>query len=284
LNQLWLAETRTAAVARGDRLLLTGEYGNFTVSSAPYTLLADYVRLGRWGDWLHEAIAIAKAGDARLRGIAATSFGPWVPGPLWRLVRGLSSRPEVSAFTAINPLRAADLERRREALGIGLAARSRNYVKRTLRAITFYDYGAYRKGANAGWGLDERDPTSDRRLLEFCLSLPLEMLLKDGVRRPLARAALADRLPPEVLDEKRKGLQAADWHWTMTRDLPAMRDLLEEIAAEPAAAALLDIPSLRRWITDFPQQGWEAPHITARYRDALLNALTAGHFILHASR
>jgi asparagine synthase (glutamine-hydrolysing) len=159
-NQLWLAETRSAVAAGGDRLLLTGEYGNFTVSSAPYTLLADYVRRGRWGDWLHEAVSIARAGDARVRGIAATSFGPWVPGPLWKLVRGFSSRPEVSAFTAIHPSRATDVERRREALGIGLAARSKNYVKRTLRAMTFYDYGQYRKGANAGWGLDERDPTS----------------------------------------------------------------------------------------------------------------------------
>jgi asparagine synthase (glutamine-hydrolysing) len=110
------------------------------------------------------------------------------------------------------------------------------------------------------------------------------MLLKDGVRRPLARAALSDRLPAEVLDEKRKGLQAADWHWTMKKDLPAIRAMFEDIAADPMASALLDISSLRRWIDDFPQHGWEAPDIGARYRDALVNALTAGHFILHASR
>jgi hypothetical protein len=30
------------------------------------------------------------------------------------------------------------------------------------------------------------------------------MLMKDGVRRPLARAALSDRLPPVLLNEKRK--------------------------------------------------------------------------------
>jgi asparagine synthase (glutamine-hydrolysing) len=281
-NQLWLAETRKVAKARGATLLLTGEYGNFTVSSAPYMLLAEYVRSGRWLDWFREARRLATSGDARLRGVAANSFGPWVPNRLWKAVRTLSSRPEVSAFTAIHPRLALEVEAKREALGIGLAARSSNYVERTLRAITYYDFGQYRKGANAGWDLDERDPTSDRRLLEFCLSLPLDMLLKDGARRPLARAALSDRIPPEVLNEKRKGLQGTDWHFTVSRDLPRIRALVEDIAADPLAASLLDIPALRRWLVDFPNDGGEqrAP----RYRDALLNALSAGHFILSASR
>ena len=65
------------------------------------------------------------------------------------------------------------------------------------------------------------------------------MLLKKGVRRPLARAALADRLPAAVLDERRKGYQAADWSEGMgARPAPASRALIDRIAADPTAAAI----------------------------------------------
>jgi asparagine synthase (glutamine-hydrolysing) len=282
-NFTWLTTLRDRAAENGHRVMLTGELGNFTVSSAPYTILADLIRDGRWGDWWREARSVAARRDARWRGIAASSFGPWVPGPLWSVFRPLSSRPETEAYTAIAPGLAREVEARREAMGIGLASRSKDYFSRTVRALGFYDNGLYRKGALAGWGLDERDPTGDRRLIEFCLSLPLEMLLKDGVRRPLARAALSDRLPREVLDEKRKGYQASEWYKGLTQALPSVRALIDRIGASGEASSLIDVEKLRGLVRDWPSGGWERPEIIARYRGALLGGLSAGHFILSTS-
>lgn len=279
-NHTWLSEIKSQARAEGITVMLTGEMGNFTVSSAPYTILADYIRTGRWREWLREATVLARKGPLRWRGVAASSFGPWVPDPFWRLVRGLSSRPEVSVFTALHPKLALSMEREREARRIGLASRPSNYFKRTVRAMHYYDTGTHRKAALAGWGIDERDPTADRELTEFCLSLPLEMLLKNGERRPLARAALADRLPPEVLDERRKGLQAADWHLGMGRDLERAKALVARFAGHPLASSMLDIPLLRRLLQDWPTGGWSGGQQDARYRGALLGALAAGHFIV----
>ena len=283
-NQVWLCEIRRQAAARGNTVLLTGQMGNFTISSAPYMLLADLIRERRWRDWLIEAKRIAAAGDARYRGIAASSFGPWVPNFVWKWFRPLSSRPETGDFSALHPSLRAPVGRIREQQGVGLAARSSDYFKRTVRAMSFYDAGSYRKGALAGWGIDERDPTADRRLVEFCLSLPVEMLLKGGVRRPLARAALEDRLPAEVLDEKRKGLQASDWHLGLTADRQRLAGLVEEIAGSETAQSLVDVESLREWIHDWPSEGWETPAISARYRGALLGAASAGHFVLATTR
>ena len=50
-----------------------------------------------------------------------------------------------------------------------------------------------------------RDPTADRRLVEYCLSVPTEQFNREGVLKALSKAALADRLPIEVLGEKRGG-------------------------------------------------------------------------------
>jgi asparagine synthase (glutamine-hydrolysing) len=74
------------------------------------------------------------------------------------------------------------------------------------------DLGNYNKGMLAGWGLDWRDPTADRRLVEYCLSVPMEQYLGAGERRWLGRRALSDRLPAAVLDAKDRGYQAVDWH------------------------------------------------------------------------
>ena len=278
-NFTWLSEIRNRAAARGNTVLLTGQLGNYTISAAPITILADLIAAGRWRDWWREARVLTKQRKARYRGIAASSFGPWLPETVWRLVRRHSSRPETAAFTALHPRLEAHLEARREALGVGLAARPRNHFRSRFQGLTASDKANYRKGALAGWGIDERDPTGNRRLVEFCLSLPVDLLLKEGVRRPLARAALADRLPPEVLDETRKGYQAADWHEGLTRDLAAVRRHIEQIASDSAARELLDVDALRALVENWPQGGWERTEVLARYRDALLTGISAGYFV-----
>jgi asparagine synthase (glutamine-hydrolysing) len=283
-NMVWLTDIRSAAQKEGVRVLLTGENGNWTISASPVTLLADFIRERRFRQWWREAKARRKGG-ARYRGIAASSFGPWLPHLVWNRFRSFSSRPEASAYAALHPRWQAHVEKEMERHSVGLSRPAKDSFAGAIRfQSTQYDFGELRKGALAGWGIDERDPTADRRLIEFCLSLPIDMLLKDGVRRPLARAALSDRLPAAVLDQGSKGYQAADWHEGMTGDLGSIAALLEEIAADPTAASLVDVASMRRWIRNWPREGWERPEVMARYRGALLGALAVGHFVLSASR
>lgn len=282
-NQVWLTAIREDARQRGAHVLLTGELGNWTISSSPPTILADLIREGRFATWWREARAAGPKRGARWRGIAASSFGPWVPDAVWKPLRRFSSRPETEAYSAVHPDLAAQLDARRELMGVGLAKRPKDHFAERIRRICQYDFGEWRKGTLGGWGIDERDPTADRRLIEFCLSLPLDALLKDGVRRPLARAALADRLPPAVLDERRKGYQAADWHEGMTAHREEIRSLIERIARHDVASAILDVAALRQMFDCWPAGGWDDPLVMARYRGSLLVALSAGHFAIRAS-
>jgi asparagine synthase (glutamine-hydrolysing) len=136
--------------------------------------------------------------------------------------------------------------------------------------------GITRKGTLADGGIDVRDPTADRRLIEFCLSVPTEQFFRNGVPRALARAALADRVPAEVLNERRRGLQAVDWHEGMTA---ARSQILEEIARleqnGPAVRAL-DLPHMRRLAENWPAQGWHREDIVEQYRLALLRGISVG--------
>jgi asparagine synthase (glutamine-hydrolysing) len=108
------------------------------------------------------------------------------------------------------------------------------------------------------------------------------MLMKRGERRPLARAALADRVAPAVLDERRKGYQSADWHVGLTRDRAALGRLLEAMAADPVAARLIDVERLLGLVRTWPDGGWEDPRTIGDYRIGLLKGVTAGHFVLAA--
>jgi asparagine synthase (glutamine-hydrolysing) len=282
-NHVWLSQIREAASAAGAKVLLSGEIGNWTISAAPNTLLADFLREGRWLAWSREALHMVRSGRARLRGVAASSLAPWIPARLWSKLERFSSAPDASIMGPVHPRLREAIAAERDRLGPP-GSRGQDYFGQAADALMEMDWGEHRKGILGGWGIDKRDPTADPRLIDFCLSLPLDMLMKNGVRRPLARAALSDRMAPAVLDERRKGYQSADWHEGLSRDRAGVTRLLDSIASNPIASRLVDVEGLRALERSWPDGGWEEPSIVAAYRIGLLKGLTSGHFAVAASR
>ena len=282
-NHPWLSDIRTAARADGAHVLLTGEIGNWTISASPSTILTDFVREGRWLDWAREASGMLRHRRARVRGIAASSFSPWLPTGFRKAISRFSSTGALDFTSALHPdLQPAAAEAQAD-YNFGASAHPKSNFERVRAALFEMDFGEYRKGILDRWGIDKRDATADVRLIDFCLSLPVDLLIKGGERRPLARAALSDRLPRAVLEERRKGYQASDWHLALTADLPRISDLIETIGRHPVAGSLVDVAVLRRWIRDWPSGNWHSPWIITRYRTALPQALAAGSFAIHAS-
>src|SRR5262249_37913958 len=154
-------------------------------------------------------------------------------------------------------------------------------IKR-IEAIGSSDPGNYRKGVLAGWGIDMRDPTDDVRLIEFCLSVPTEQFCLGGVPRSLARRAMASRLPAVVLDERRKGLQAADWYERLTVKRSHLSQEVRLLQQCASARRILDLPRMQRLLADWPLSGWESMDTIWQYRYALLRGISAGHFLRRA--
>jgi asparagine synthase (glutamine-hydrolysing) len=117
------------------------------------------------------------------------------------------------------------------------------------------------------------------RLLEFCLAVPTEQFLRNGVPRALARRALADRLPKQVLDERRRGLQVADWHEDLTAARDGIARELDRLEACKAAATALDLPRLRQMTENWPSGGWDRDEVSMPYQNALPRAISIGHFL-----
>ena len=272
-NLAWWEAIRMQAASRGARTLLTGELGNYTLNSGGLSTLSYLVHHSLWRDWWHEARAAARRPDVRWRGILVNSFGARLPAPVMRALQ--------QHFQGITPVeKHSFLNRDWREHGRG-DARARqptgDIYQLRLDAIRRYDSGPLRKAAFGQCGIIESDPTADRRLVEFSLALPPGQLLRDGRSRPLARAALADRVPGEILDSRTRGLQSADWSLHF-RQADAFA-VLEEIEPHPAVRDLLDVGAMRRAIEAWPDRDRDNRNVAALYRNGLVTALAAGLFL-----
>lgn len=280
-NSVWVAAINAEASRRGATVLLTGQLGNFTLSAAGLGLLADLIRKGRWLRWLQEARSLVRKSPARWRGVLANSFGPWMPRAVWREISaaflGTSRRANTPYLLSPDWAKLIDNSRN---LGRDTFPAKNSYDLR-LRLLQRYDIGVFRKAALLRSGIDERDPTSDRRLIEFCLNLPHDQLLKNGVTRPLARLALADRLPPTIIEDAPRGYQMADWYEALHP--AAMRQEVELVEKCPLACSIINVGRLREMAENWPQGDWNSNRVVQDYRFSFLMALSAAHFIRHVS-
>jgi asparagine synthase (glutamine-hydrolysing) len=270
------------------KVTLSGNFGNLGLSYNGMELLPELFSRGRWLRFWEEARALVAKRRMRWRGILANTFGPWCPPTLWVWINKIANgyAHEIGDYAAINPRRLAelDLPARAKAGNLDLVYRPwKDGFAMRLWALQRVDPGNYRKGTLGGWQVDQRDPTADVRLLEFCLAVPTEQFLRNGTPRALARLALADRLPKKVLDEPRRGLQVADWHEDLTAARDGITDELDRLEDCPAASRALDLPRLRRLVENWPSGGWERDEIIMPYRYALLRAIATGHFLRRAT-
>lgn len=288
-NDLWNHAIDAAANRRGLRVLLTGEMGNITISYDGIQLLPELVRKRAWARLWREGRALVGKRQARWRGVLASAFGPWMPSRMWRALNRWQRQTDfaIETYTAIRTDRMAalDLEARARERGTDLSYRPRrNAFESRLWWLGRVDRGNFHHAALAGERIDQRDPTSDRRLIEFCLSLPTEFFLNAGIKRALGLQALADRLPAAVLEQRHRGYQAADWHESITAQRAELVADLQRLEDLPAASELLDLPRLQALLAALPEEGWEQRTVVERYRFQLLRGAATGHFLRKASR
>ena len=285
-NSVWMNRIQDLARDRGLRILLSGARGNMTFSYDGMPFLTQLASRGRLVRLARESWSLVRNGT-RVGTVAAQTLGPFLPAALWRAIGRLRGNGRnLTDYTAINPgaiaaLRLGELAAER---GLDPNYRPRRDAREArLWALSRVDSGNYNKGTLAGWGLDLRDPTADRRLVEFCLAVPLDQYLREGRRRAFARTAFADRLPAEVVGEIRKGYQAADWYEGLTSARDTISEEVGRIAASAPACTAVDPGKMERLVREWPTNGWTKRATVQKYRLALMRGVSAGHFVRKAS-
>jgi asparagine synthase (glutamine-hydrolysing) len=286
-NGVWYTAILDEAKRRRLPVQLTGILGNPSFSYDGMELLSQLLRRGRLLRLSRESWRLHRRG-MRLGTIAAQAIGPFLPSSVWKAIghlRGID--PSLTAASMIHPRAVAEYHvgRRAEERRLDFAYQPRpDPVESRLWVLRRVDSGNYNKGTLGGWGVDIRNPAADRRLIEFCLSVPVEQFLANGLPRSLARRAFRDRLPEQVLNERRKGYQGADWHEGLAAARPSLADEVDAIAACAPAAEALDTERMHRLIADWPEEGrWHERAVRSQYRAALLRGISAGRFIRQAT-
>ena len=272
-NNLWWSGINEAARQSGVSVLLTGEIGNLTLSAgAGLVSLADLIRNGKYSRWWQESRALTR-GEFGWINVLNASLGPWLPRRSYARLRAIAkggADDKTSGTEFVGPqwkgriseqLMEWDWDDQPE----------RDSRDRRWALLQMADPGGFRKRSLAMWGIAERDATADRGLIEFCFSLPSDALLRDGIRQPALRRALAGRVARPVLETRLRGYQAADWYEHIDP---------EEVRAIAASGSegVIDFEAIRAAVDSWPNGGWHERAILSRYRTRLLRALAAARF------
>ena len=250
-NLAWFETLYSRVRERGATVLLNGEAGNMTLSFSSNGML--WERLGRaeFLGFTREAAFLLAHGTS-LRSLLGELLGPRRVERLKQLHARILGRSDPRlARSAVHPDLLAELDAAGGTEDPGAAqwvAGAAGPHPRLSFEIGFERtlLGYSRSSPMADFhGFESRDPFRDIRLIEFCLALPPEQFIRGGVRRAFARRVLADRLPPELLAETRKGLQGPEWFHVLTRNRAQIMDDLGRMERSPLAARVLDLARMR---------------------------------------
>ncbi|NYZ16450.1 hypothetical protein HL658_28235 [Azospirillum sp. RWY-5-1] len=280
MNIGWFAPSLDRARALGARAMLGGFLGNMTLSWDGLCGLASMARRGDWLRFWREAAALG-----RRRGLSTAAvlrrYGlkPLLPPRVqcWLDDRRGMPRPESERFSAIHPDFAHDtgMAGRRLSMGHDYPGDTDAMRRRWLSRVQTLPPLMGPLGEL--FGVELRDPTADLDLLEFCFAVPDEQYLRDGTTRWLARRVLADRLPPEVLGETRRGLQCPEFLHRMTLQRDAIVEGVEMLERSPLATRVLDVARMKRLAADWPTDAATAG--LGDYRAVLDRGLHVGRFL-----
>lgn len=284
----WYEHILHTMTADGHRTVLFGIHGNHGMSWGGIYSLTELLRRGQLADFVREFFAVAREADyGVLRTLASEVFMPAAPLKLRRLVRRLQGRDPHDVYH--------------------LSALRKDFVVQAKlpslwQTQSFDPWGGHRvrggarqridrlfdrhQGARDRWallpelyGVEMRDPYKDRRLAEFLVAVPEPLFRKNGVRRSFARSVFADRLPPEILNERGIGAQDVTWFRTMTARRAEIARQIDSIEASPLASRLIDVPRLQRLMAEWPKDEHAAQARKGDYRLALERGAYIGSFI-----
>ncbi len=283
MNMVWVLACYQQAADEGIDVLLSGSAGNVAFSADGALWLVELARRGRFLELAREAWTFSRAFD--------TSMVKVVRGDLLaHLLPGLKRRREVRSgsdpltqwlgATAVHPDRLADVDLR-TVLPELTDPHPRGFTRDTGRL--FLNGAAQAElyaAVGARWGVELRDPTSDRLLVELAVTQPEWLRRHHGEWRAIARAAMRDALPPEIVDRPTSGAQQPDWFDRLSSARAEVGDELEAVRSHPASCEVIDVARLDRLVADWPDRSRMAdPRVIGEYQLALSRALVLSRYL-----
>jgi asparagine synthase (glutamine-hydrolysing) len=283
-NLGWMLGIQRRAKAQGRRVLLSGLYGNFTISWSGWSQSVDHLLRGRLLQVCRQLILFYhRSPYSRWTALQKLLLDPLLPNKAGNWidhVRHPSCAGPWQSHAAIRP---------EFAISMGVAARAgrvgHDFLYRTRpgersRSLTQIDYiGDWQAAQKAVTGVEERDPTADIDVVSYCFGIPPEQYLVEDIDRSLIRRAMWNILPEIVLTNRQSGLQSADWYEKLASRRDVLASEISGLGALPLARRMIDLDRLARALDHWPNEGWQTPKIIQEYHLALTRGLAGGRFL-----
>ncbi|MEH7299507.1 asparagine synthase-related protein [Neobacillus drentensis] len=254
-NSFWLKGISEQANKQGIKVLLNGARGNFSISWGSQTLtLSHYASLLKKLKWvqLYKDLDMFchnfKTGKSRILPIVAKKAFPTIA----QILSG-QNQSDYRFPMIINPALAArtNIAEKLWEYDIDIYG-NHNEKPNATRKNHFKHLYSWNKSGTANtklslrYGLWDRDPTNDLRVIRFCLSLPEEQYVTNGMERSLIRRATKNLLPNKVrLNQESRGIQGADVIHRMTVNWPTFNEELNQLVKDSRMEELLNIEVIK---------------------------------------
>ena len=276
-----------AAREEGCDWLFTADCGNLSFSNAAPWAYGEFLRRGQWRQlW---QLAANEAGDERpvWRRIAARAIMPELPVAAQRLIRRMVHKGKAGAPFA-NPLLDADGRLgtyrdehniRANIMTVDRSTAREDYIRR--------NYQSFGLGAEIGSGYEQvfgiqlRDVTNYRPLVEFCLGLPTGQFVRNGEGRWLARRMAQGRMPEAQRTNRLYGEHNVDWHARLTPRIADMRKEIAMIAADPELGSLIDCDHANRLLDEWPESTPQNPALAWQLLFYLPATIYVARYVAH---
>lgn len=250
-NSLWIVESMKRAYDKNSRIMLTGAYGNISISNGHLQLYANTLyrngkkkilrkELSRFSKKLHFS-------PMRVLRVIEKTLREEYTRPL-DLYRGSLVNRDLAEAEGTSD-RLEKIERQQwENLRDYQSALHTN-----IHWIAMRQVGEIQTKHSLATGVLLRDPTCDKRILEFCIRLPIDQYCKDGIERRLVRVYMKNLVPPHVIEGQGQGRQSADIQYRMTNDWKQIREAWLEIYEKSTDSKYVAIPYARQQLIDNEQ-------------------------------
>lgn len=260
-NMLWIAEGCRLSRERNARIMLQGAFGNGSVSyDNTRVYLAWLCRTFRWKRLWDEINGMNRVygftrksmlKTAMLEALGSRKYYPRKTPP--------SSEAETVCFLnrkCVDAYKSDAWLKERDGLIVKCMNRPKRYHAAFFPIETLRHYGEFSQKNSLYYGVIERDPTRDKRILEFSLAVPEDQFTHNGIRRRLIREYMSDLIPEHILKEKRQGRQSADYIFRLCsqeeRIKKELTALFTDCAGIAAVTEFIDCGRVLKFIADRP--------------------------------
>ncbi|MCK6074409.1 asparagine synthase-related protein [Paenibacillus silvae] len=256
-NSFWIRGFYEKASEQDAGVLLTGARGNFTISWGPaLDYYASLLKSGRYFRWFREMQQYSERTGMALSRIARITGRKAFPQ--WFQTKNKGAAPALGA-PLIHPDFAAKtgVLDRLGSIIVQQGGAQANALK--VRADKFNNLAIANKNGTVATKCSlryrawERDPTSDPRVIQFCLAVPIEQYVRQGTDRSLIRRAASPELPDKVrLNQRVRGVQPADWLHRILPDWEAFTSELRTLCSDSQVAGILNTDRISTALSNLP--------------------------------